>query len=345
MAGYTPPGVTCQVRDWFAETIEDGTLIRQASRPPGITLRRPEVQQLTPGRVQMVGSLSLSHTYPIVARLAAKGAKAKTAAAEVNKLLVFSVDSALVFLSSVMQKDLDGGRHTYHPPTQGNQGGKGKSLGQDDVRNATSTPKKNISASTTYVGVVTSDKKKHLPVLRGDGFYTSTTSLQYVGYEAMDPDRYVDAETIPYLAVNGGLYETGRVDLGDYFTAVEFGKSSKAAHGILADVSPHHSKGECSVALLEDLGHSHGVEGSSFMYIIFPRSSGQPRAQRKDGAGKMQGPRHTPDAVRASGSAQFEKWGGMSKVYAVYPALTAAVQNWVQAVQLRDTKRTYHLTW
>jgi len=50
MAGYRYPGPMCQVRNWFAEEIEDGTSQRNATPPPGLLrLELPHPQSMHAG--------------------------------------------------------------------------------------------------------------------------------------------------------------------------------------------------------------------------------------------------------------------------------------------------------
>lgn len=93
------------------------------------------------------------------------------------------------------------------------------------------------------------------PVVQGEGdpapgFFVSPTSLCDRSKRLSDPRRYVDSETVAYIAVPPELVARG-VAMGDV-ALVACGALTTAA--IVADVGPHGHLGEGSIALARALG-------------------------------------------------------------------------------------------
>lgn len=102
------------------------------------------------------------------------------------------------------------------------------------------------------------------------GFYVSTTALIDPNYQKRDPRRYVNSETVPYVAVPPELLQAG-VRKGD-LCLVTHGPLKCGA--IVADVGPKRHIGEGSIALAKALninadprrgGVGHGVQFSIFL--------------------------------------------------------------------------------
>lgn len=109
-----------------------------------------------------------------------------------------------------------------------------------------------------------------MPTTIRAGYYVSTTGWEDTSKESWDPQRYLDASTIPYSVVPA----LSGVSMGDYgliirnktgaSTPYACGDSSGAAHG-------SHRLGECSGAVYIAMGKEN--EGD-FSFIVFPRSGG-----------------------------------------------------------------------
>src|SRR5262249_31051865 len=95
------------------------------------------------------------------------------------------------------------------------------------------------------------------------------------------PARYVDASTIPYVALPPEAKEWGAA-LGD-FAVVMNARNGRIAFAIFADVGPKSKLGEGSIALAEALGigssPKNGGLDAGVIYAVFPKSgNGAPRS-------------------------------------------------------------------
>jgi len=112
------------------------------------------------------------------------------------------------------------------------------------------------------------------------GYYVSTTALVDSVLPVRDPQRYVDACTVPYVSIAHDLLGGARVHLGDV-AMVCYGARRSGA--VVADVSPAGHYGEGSMALADALGipQSPRTGGCSrgVTWIVFRESRrGWPRA-------------------------------------------------------------------
>ncbi len=101
------------------------------------------------------------------------------------------------------------------------------------------------------------------------GYYISMTSLENQSKDHTDPARFVDAETIPYIAIPAGF--SNDFKLGDI--ALVYNKTNrKRCFAIYADVGPKHLIGEGSIKLAKELGvdasPKHGGIESGIVYIL-----------------------------------------------------------------------------
>jgi hypothetical protein len=229
-----------------------------------------------------------------------------------GQVSVWKIGSALLFRTRSMAVDIDGAPNAYHPATPHHPHGRGEGLGLDDIRNATMKPKEEITAKTKWVGVVV-DPKTGQPITQPNGFYVSPTAMQYRAYAKTDPKRYVDASTIPYLALSKRLI--GKAFMGDSVAIVLRRREPVVAYGMLADVAPAHSLGEGSLALVKDLGFGRGgIDHKDLVCIVFPGSDGS-KENEKEGE-----PRAKATVVEKARQA-FEAWGGLARVQLVAPFL------------------------
>jgi hypothetical protein len=114
------------------------------------------------------------------------------------------------------------------------------------------------------------------------GYYVSTTALIDRGYQKRDPRRYVNSDTVPFLAVPPELLAAG-VRKGD-LAVVSYGKLQCGA--IVADVGPRGHIGEGSIALAKALGinadpRRGGVE-SGVGFVIYLGSASSPAWPRSN---------------------------------------------------------------
>lgn len=183
-----------------------------------------------------------------------------------------AADGPLIYVSG-MAVDGDGSPHTYHPQNQG----------LDYLANARDGER--------WFGVVTRNK---VPVLQGPGdpapgYYVSPTTLVDARIkDDANPRRYVNSETVPFIAFPSRLYtvdspksDIGRlglgVNLGDYVVVYDM-KTGKSCGGVFADVGPAYKLGEASIRVAKELGvnpspKNGGVDATlRIAYVVFPRS-------------------------------------------------------------------------
>jgi len=211
-----------------------------------------------------------------------------------------SGEGPIIYVSG-MSVDADGSPHSYHP----------ENGGLDSLDNARDGDK--------WVGIVTRDG---VPVVQGKGdpapgYYVSQTSLSDTTVtDHGNPHRYVDSETVPFVAFSGRLY--GRpgtntvlsrldlgVNLGDYAIVFDM-KTGKSCGAFFADVGPSFKLGEASIKVAKELGINPnprwgGVDRSlRIAYMIFPTSFTRWQAQPWP---------QTPEQVVERALSLFEEWG------------------------------------
>lgn len=160
--------------------------------------------------------------------------------------------------------DADGSPRAYHPDG---------ASGLDYLANA--------GKPGRWWGLVTDADGE--PVVQGPddpapGYYVSPTSLFDRAWPATSPRRYVDASTVPYLAVPRELLRMG-VELGD---VAWVGYRDQWSPAVVADVGPAGHLGEGSIALARALGINpspkHGGTGAGVSVRLWRGSSrGWPR--------------------------------------------------------------------
>jgi GH25 family lysozyme M1 (1,4-beta-N-acetylmuramidase) len=163
------------------------------------------------------------------------------------------------------------------------------------------------------------------PLVQGDGdpfpgFYVSSSSLVDKGKKRGDPNRYVDARKVPYLAWPQQVWlekgprftrvsqgPTGRI--GDLMTAYN-PKNGKVGHLIMADMGgyddPHFGEGSPALGKLID---AYGHQEPDILYIVYPHS------------GADQGTIPSPDEIQQKGQKLFDEWGGVTEVQRVLPMI------------------------
>jgi hypothetical protein len=198
------------------------------------------------------------------------------------KKLIKVGDTDVVFSDGIaswtsgMEIDADGSPRAYAPIGSGL-----KPL--DDLRNAGSIGKwwglSCGSGGAPYV------QNKSMPA---PGYYVSTTALQDTNFHPRDPRRFVDSETVPYIAIPRVLKTEG-VKLGDLVLVEREGRKVAA---IVADIGPAGHIGEGSIALCKALGidpfrakPKHYLAGisSGVKFKIFIGSASSPAWPRAEG--------------------------------------------------------------
>lgn len=145
-----------------------------------------------------------------------------------------------IFFRADLDIDVDGSPRAYGP---GN-------MGEDYTANA--------GRPGSYWGVVTG--ANGVPIIQGatdpaPGYYISTTSLQDVAYARENPDRYVDADHVPFIVLPNGRFAKWGIRLGDlaWVQKIHEGVAVAGCAAIFADAGPRDKLGEGSPALAKGL--------------------------------------------------------------------------------------------
>ena len=119
------------------------------------------------------------------------------------------------------------------------------------------------------------------PIIQGagdpyPGMYVSTTSLVCSGYSNTNPLRYVDSETVPYIALPSALQTLGNISKGD-FAYVRNTTNGNTSFAYFADSGPSGKLGEGSMFLASQLGvnsspRTGGTSQGIIDYVVFPQS-------------------------------------------------------------------------
>lgn len=161
-----------------------------------------------------------------------------------------------------MAIDADGSPHAYHAESE-------KAL--DNLGNAG-------RPGNWWALVTDNGKSTGNPVIQklsdpAPGFYISTTALADGTKRTDDPTRYVDSETIPYIALPPALSPAFKK--GDIALVINK-KNGKRCFAIFADIGPAAKIGEGSIALANALGvNSNAKKGGTrdgILYILFESS-------------------------------------------------------------------------
>jgi hypothetical protein len=188
-----------------------------------------------------------------------------------------------VAFKSGLSIDADGSPHAYHP----------RNIGLDALGNA--------GHAGNWWGLATDSRGQ--PYVQGPndpapGYYVSTTALEDSRFPARDPRRYVDSETVPFIAIPPQLKSQG-VQLGD-LVAVRNERTGKTVFAVVADIGPRDHVGEGSIKLAKELGIDadarRGGAGSGVSYVAFPNTH--------------QAFPLTHESIQAAGRRAYDAWGG-----------------------------------
>lgn len=158
-------------------------------------------------------------------------------------------DSTKFILTTHLALDLDGAKHAYHPNNEGTDNNLNGGINQTEAT-------QNHFAKTGNRGYgiakkLSPDKSFYIGYLQPNGYFISQTTVYDKTKKEDDPDRYADAETIPYIAISP-MWKHKGLKLGDiaYVINVDNGKEFAA---IFADARNNDEAVEISLALANGL--------------------------------------------------------------------------------------------
>jgi hypothetical protein len=146
----------------------------------------------------------------------------------------------------------------------------------------------NAGHTGNWWALATDNRKKNgIPIIQqsnspAPGYYVSMTSLQDNTKKYEDPNRYVNSETIPYIAIPPNFSPDFK--RGDIALVVNM-QNNKRCFAIFADTGPSNKIGEGSIYLAEQLGiNSNPKNGgtSSGIVFILIKNSGQHQVLTKE---------------------------------------------------------------
>jgi Fungal chitosanase of glycosyl hydrolase group 75 len=149
------------------------------------------------------------------------------------------------------------------------------------------------------------------------GYFVSATSLTNPVFPTTSPDRYINSEEIPFIAVPGGHddpsvpgWDSFKVKLGDVAFVWNMADDNNC-FAVVADVGPSSHAGEGSIKLATALGLNGspkygGTEKTSIVYLLFPGSVGKWTA---------------PDYWFPLTNTLLKEWGGWSRLKALVAEL------------------------
>jgi hypothetical protein len=167
-------------------------------------------------------------------------------------------DDRRVHFTADMDIDADGSPHAYNP----------HDTGLDALACA--------GHPGNWWGVVTD--RHGVPVVQGPmdpapGYYISPTAYQRAGFADNDTRKYLDAETIPFIVIEGFIRKRCKgIALGCRARVTYMGVSVEAMVG---DIGPLYKIGEGSIALARALGinsspRSGGIGAHIVQYELWP---------------------------------------------------------------------------
>ncbi len=178
-------------------------------------------------------------------------------------LYEWSESKSFYFFESKMAIDADGSPRAYHPQDKGLD--KLEYAGRQGNWWALVTDNKETSGNPLV-------QKQNDPY---PGYYISMTATVYRGYPDESPQRYIDAEKIPYFVLNPQVMRSTNTQKGD-IGYVYNRQTKKGCYAIFGDVGRNNKLGEGSIYLAEKLGIKAdpraGGQDDGVVYMVFPFS-------------------------------------------------------------------------
>ena len=158
-------------------------------------------------------------------------------------------DTGKYVLTNKLAMDLDGAKHAYHPNNEGIDNNLNGGISQTEAT-------QNHFAKTGNRGYgiakkLSPDRTFYIGYLQPDGYFVSQTTVYDKTKSEGDPDRYANAETIPYIAISP-MWKNKGIKLGDIAYAINLDNGKEFA-AIFADARSNDDEVEISLALANGL--------------------------------------------------------------------------------------------
>lgn len=151
------------------------------------------------------------------------------------------------FSSSALGLDLDGARHAYHPNDEGCDLNEHAGISQEEATRNEFRGKRGYGiAKYKPLG-----KDFYKGYIQPDGFFVSQTAIGFRNLPESNPEKWVDALTVPFLRVNKSLHLAG-VRKGDIAYIINH-VNGISSYALFADTKFTNDEIEISLALARSL--------------------------------------------------------------------------------------------
>jgi hypothetical protein len=200
------------------------------------------------------------------------------------QLLSEKLKGPYIFVTDEVKVDADGAPNAYHQDDVGLHCTKGVGFKGLDCPANGGYPSQNWWRSAIVPDPQNNNTGYLQPSGTFKGYFVSQTSLRDNSKSNLDPKKYVDSTSVPYLVFPGKFStKVGTGSIGDYGFAINV-ESGYSSPFIVAEVGPSNAKlGEMSISLGVALGGVNpnprtgaGTPKGNVAYIIFPYSKATP---------------------------------------------------------------------
>lgn len=162
-----------------------------------------------------------------------------------------AVDTSHYIASQKLTLDLDGARHAYHPNNEGCDYNENGGINKQEATTNRFEVSQGTKRGYGIAKKLSADGKYYVGYIQPDGYFVSQTPTYNKNKAESNPERYADAETIPYIALNPMWKKKGikNCDIA-YVKNLDNGKESAA---VFADYSNNEVNTEISLALANAL--------------------------------------------------------------------------------------------
>jgi Fungal chitosanase of glycosyl hydrolase group 75 len=200
------------------------------------------------------------------------------------QLLREKLKGPYIFVTDEVKVDADGAPNAYHPDDVGLHCTKGVGFKGLDCPENGGYPSQSWWRSAIVADPQNNNTGYVQPNGAFKGYFVSQTSLKDKTKSDLDPEKYVDSTSVPYIVFPGNFNAMiGTGSIGDYGFAIHV-ESGHSSPFIVAEIGPSDAKlGEMSISLGVVLGGVNpnprtgaGTPKGKIAYIIFPYSKAIP---------------------------------------------------------------------